>query len=195
MSIRIEKLSFRAANKTGADPLEFNPGTVTILVGPNNSGKSQALRDIEALCTGTIGEATVIKNVELTYPETVEEKKKLLKPFEIETAPINHKVFRKPSLIKEKQQIQRQLHETQVENSLQNLEFFKNNVVPFYLERLYGRARFSLVEERSINDLKELSVIDYLSALFTKDEIRKKIRKITKEAFNSGSPHSHYKEC
>lgn len=183
MNVRIKKLSFKASNKSATDPLEISQGTITILVGPNNSGKSQALRDIESLCTGMINEGKVINQVELDYPETVEDRKELLSDFEILSTQLNHKTYRKPLLNNKKQQIQLQVHEPSLPNNLRDFEYFRGSIIQFYLERLDARTRFSLVEEQPINDLKETSSADYLSTLFKNDRIRKKIRKITKEAF------------
>ena len=43
----LSKLALRFGSNAGAPPLEFAPGAMTVFVGPNNSGKSRALVEIE----------------------------------------------------------------------------------------------------------------------------------------------------
>ena len=43
----LSKLALRFGPKAGDPPLEFAPGAMTVFVGPNNSGKSRALVEIE----------------------------------------------------------------------------------------------------------------------------------------------------
>jgi predicted ATP-binding protein involved in virulence len=41
----IDRIGLRFG-RLGAEPLEFDPGALTVFVGPNNSGKSLVLREI-----------------------------------------------------------------------------------------------------------------------------------------------------
>ncbi len=63
--------------KLFAQKQTIKPGVITVFVGPNNSGKSQALRDIKALCTAKEKEgyySKVVKEIELDgLPNTKEE--------------------------------------------------------------------------------------------------------------------------
>jgi hypothetical protein len=47
----LEHVTFAAGAVTGAAPLRVRPAPITILVGPNNCGKSLALREVEQLLT------------------------------------------------------------------------------------------------------------------------------------------------
>jgi ATPase subunit of ABC transporter with duplicated ATPase domains len=51
----ISKLSF-----SGGNSFQLNPNEKIILVGPNNSGKSQSLREIIAICQDGKKERTVV---------------------------------------------------------------------------------------------------------------------------------------
>lgn len=42
----LEKLILKIGQSPGSDPLQITPGSMTVLVGPNNSGKSLTLREI-----------------------------------------------------------------------------------------------------------------------------------------------------
>lgn len=46
--MRVSKIEFRAGPSENSAPLSLKPSRVTIFIGPNNGGKSQALRDIAA---------------------------------------------------------------------------------------------------------------------------------------------------
>jgi ABC-type hemin transport system ATPase subunit len=50
--IRLTRLCLRAGAKPDGPPLEVDVGNVVLLVGPNNSGKSLALREIRNWCSG-----------------------------------------------------------------------------------------------------------------------------------------------
>ena len=43
----IKKLLLKFGRSKEDEALSFNPGSITVFVGPNNSGKSLALREIE----------------------------------------------------------------------------------------------------------------------------------------------------
>jgi len=46
--LRIESLEFYAGSQGSEKPLQISVGNITVLVGPNNSGKSLVLEEIEA---------------------------------------------------------------------------------------------------------------------------------------------------
>ena len=46
----IGEIKLKFGSKGTANPLNFVPGAVTIFVGPNNSGKSLLLQEIENFC-------------------------------------------------------------------------------------------------------------------------------------------------
>lgn len=180
MSIKIKKLSFVAGPKPNSDPLEFSSGTLTLLVGPNNSGKSQTLREIENLCTEKINSGKILQSLELEYPKDNEEIKKLLEVFEIQSENPMYRRFSKPSLYKKSAEIY-DLQPHEIAN-LTNLISFKSKVVPFYLVRLDGRTRFSLVEEQASADIQKPSQ-NHLMTLFKNDNDREEISEIIYKTF------------
>ncbi|MFP3154387.1 hypothetical protein LQZ18_08150 [Lachnospiraceae bacterium ZAX-1] len=66
---KIEKLNFREG-----DP--FSPKTLTLMVDPNNSGKSRVLKDILSLTTSQNPETVILENVDCKLPNSFEEMKK-----------------------------------------------------------------------------------------------------------------------
>ena len=51
---------------------QIGPKDIMVFVGPNNAGKSQALKDIYALCENPSRACVVVKRLELTIPEKSE---------------------------------------------------------------------------------------------------------------------------
>lgn len=63
---RIEEVCF-------SDGTRITPGPLTVIVGPNNSGKSRALRDIETLATGSKKTRVVVTGLSHSIPPNVQE--------------------------------------------------------------------------------------------------------------------------
>lgn len=75
----IGKLVLKFGSGTPGSSLEFEPGPVTVFVGPNNSGKSLLLREIEAYTsTGGEGDFKALEWVEPEIPEPEEVERLLL---------------------------------------------------------------------------------------------------------------------
>ncbi len=187
MSVYIEKLSFIAGHKIDSDPLEFSPGSITILVGPNNSGKSQSLREIEDLCKGSKALTRLVRSVEVTHLQNQNDIETLLNPYEQKSTlkgdplPPDNRLFSKPSLVKEIPN-QIQINSTEINEWLENHEKFKDRVVQFCIIRLDGESRFELVKPKKITSLQNLPV-NHLDILFRDDEKREKLRRTTEDAF------------
>lgn len=92
----LSAISLRFGSSPSQDPLTFEPGPMTIFVGPNNSGKSLILRDLENVVrSGTGGQArgTIVDHIDrktLDEPEVlrlfVEERHMLPPTITVETA-------------------------------------------------------------------------------------------------------------
>ena len=77
-ALQIKKLSFKAGPKVGAPALAITPENVTLLVGPNNSGKSRVLREIESWCWADNSAGKVLSAVEVEKPASDAEALSLL---------------------------------------------------------------------------------------------------------------------
>jgi ABC-type Mn2+/Zn2+ transport system ATPase subunit len=89
-SLRITEIVFRTGSSPSDQPLHLPVGNVTILVGPNNAGKSLALREIEFACTrlhvagltpANAISPQVVLGVALDLPQAIEEVMDLMRPF------------------------------------------------------------------------------------------------------------------
>src|SRR6266487_3097233 len=65
-SLRISELRFAAGPSRDKPPLRVRPNHVTILVGPNNSGKSQTLREINSW--NDTSELKVLSDISMNVP-------------------------------------------------------------------------------------------------------------------------------
>lgn len=79
--MELNSLKFKAGSEAGSAGLELTPATVLILVGPNNSGKSLALREIESWCVGQNRDRLVVEDVSVSFPDQEEEALDLLDVF------------------------------------------------------------------------------------------------------------------
>jgi len=69
---KIDKISFN-------DGTSISPGALTIIVGPNNCGKSRILKDIKSLTSDHNKHSVVVTDVEYAIPDTVESLKSAYK--------------------------------------------------------------------------------------------------------------------
>lgn len=188
MPIGIEGLTF-ARGPDGSAPLSVKPTPVVILVGPNNSGKSLALREVEAFCSTPAPETRVISDVRIAYPKSMEEALELLGKFKTEPPPGTitqngqfHVKYYTPG---------RQESRTDtiiiraVEASIRgkDKEYLTSSIIKWYTIRLDGRTRLSLTDNQPAASLQDAPT-NHLVALFKDDAKREKMRNLTKEALD-----------
>jgi energy-coupling factor transporter ATP-binding protein EcfA2 len=191
-SLRLSKIKFYSGFDTtkGTIPLEIELGKVLILVGPNNSGKSLALREIEQWCSGQDNARKVVDKIDINYPNDGEEALQLLREFETQPPDnqlpqpgqiwVGQHVFN-PGQGARHTQINVESFKTQIQNRV--LSNLRSSLSVFYTVRLDGRNRFSLVDDKSTGDLQRLPQ-NHLWALFRDEVSRQRVRKETQEAFN-----------
>ena len=80
-TLKIKTLLFKAGSSPENAPAPIPLASVTILVGPNNSGKSRTLIEIENICRTNSEELLLIDEIGIHYPETVECMEQICKPF------------------------------------------------------------------------------------------------------------------
>ncbi len=190
MPIGLDEITFQAGTTPlSATPLNVHLGSVLIIVGPNNSGKSLALREIENWCIGKNHTTKVISDLKIKVPTDPDETMELLKIFE--TSPPENQIastghfwveshtFRVDRVLK------LNLNEATMINATINQEMGQllSNLVSLYTVRLDGKTRFALSNDQPSGDIKKRTE-NHLWALFQNDVSREKVRKLTKDAFN-----------
>ena len=193
-TLRIRHLKFFAGTNSAAAPREIHPGTVVVLVGPNNSGKSMALREIEAwtqVNTVNLG-LRVIKEIKVDFPKDSKTAERFLRRFEIpKTAGANipDDVILMRGFTPSGQERQGgistsdlQQHLDQADTNPGSEHLIKTYLSGYYTVRLDGRTRFSLVEKKSSQGLRA-GLKNHLQSLLMDPAARQQLRELTSEAF------------
>jgi hypothetical protein len=193
------------ALRFGADendtPLRFTPGPMTVFVGPNNSGKSLALREIEDFIEhGGESPRHIVRRLELLLPPRDEIEDMVLSravadgngeglvrilrlrsPGELSrrratdiAEPVVEQVVDLPALLK--------MAEQSAHPSDEELERLCSDLLALFTLRLDGQTRLALTQPQAAGDL-EAHPTDHLGALYRDDEARALIREITADAF------------
>lgn len=191
--IRLSGITFKAGAKPRGAGLEIECSDVTVLVGPNNSGKSRTLIEIDALCSGTdLNELSLIQNVKLDRPTTADAILDSIKIFERaaspgEAASPNHIFLFRPAIRAGESELNFQIDRNSFKIWLSNLnpdtdKQIRRHSTSLFTARLDGRTRFQLVDPKPTGDL-ELTPRNHLWQLFIDDKKRELIREFSFEAF------------
>jgi len=197
-SLRITEIVFRAGASPSAHPLRLAVGNVTILVGPNNAGKSSALREIEYACTRipvpspTPPKTTspqVVTWVTLDLPQTPADALEWMRPFKhpVEQPPYapDNEQFSVAYPLSNGGTNQAQVSTAYFQQSIGpsgNHEMVRSAIMPPRAIRLDGRTRFSIPMAGPTGSLVARPTT-YLQGLFHNDGARHKLQDITHDAF------------
>lgn len=194
----IKTLNFKFGAKQDDPPLSLDVKPITIFVGPNNSGKSQVLIEIEQYCrtlSENVNNKLLISPefIPYTEEEILQEIEELSQePLDGETLnsedviiaklnPQNDRPVRltvhKRLLIEEAQDINRKF-----KNPTHALSYI-NTFIGIYTARLDGASRLTLLNPVNSDDLQK-GPTNKLSYLFRNDSLKAKIRKIIYKAFS-----------
>ncbi|MBV9774142.1 MAG: ATP-binding protein [Gemmatimonadetes bacterium] len=191
---------------TGADfPLEFTPAPMTVFVGPNNSGKSLALREIEDfLDSGGRSERRIVRWIDFDLP-TPDEARGMLESRRVDDGsieagdalirvsrmkPMGEYVMKRATDVSGDLPTEQLLDFGWIARMLETPEgvhaadFARlcRDFLALFAIRLDGRTRLALTYPRPMGDL-QLHPTNHLAALFRDDEARQRIRQITADAF------------
>lgn len=192
----IEKISFKFGSYSTNSYLELDVTPITIFVGPNNSGKSKSLIEIENFCrTGKINSKNLIFDEILYSTNNRKDFTNELKEIEIE--PNNNDDIKSDETILSK--LNPQTNEVKRfkinKDHIIDEAISKNASVSMYSSSLYSRYidiftirldgtnRLNLLSEKNAGDLQKTPTSN-LSQLFQRDDLRLKLRNIIFEAFN-----------
>lgn len=186
----IEKIKLKSGSSQGQPNLEFDITPITIFVGPNNSGKSRVLIEIENFSRRTHGQvndlvldkltfASLSQNEieeEITRIETVPNVGENIHPGHVLLSKINPQNNGAIRI-----QIDRQglINEAQNPNNRQG---YYQQFLNMYTLRLDGTNRLNLLAEQNAGDLQKTPA-NHLAHLFLNNELREEVRRIIYEAF------------
>lgn len=182
-------ISMQAGSSLGKSGLNFELAPVTVFVGPNNSGKSRALIEIEAqITTPRPTEGKVIRNVMFHAWDTSVFEAELQK-ISVEPS-INDRVDTNHILIEKLRPQNNSTARLKVHRSELIADaispndrgrYHYANYLSLYTLRLDGRSRLSLTDEQPAGDLQQ-SPSNHLFKLFKDNVARAEVRKIVNEA-------------
>jgi len=188
----IKGLHLKFGSSGESNPLSFDPNPVTVFVGPNNSGKSLILREIEEFIHGggsseierkIINALTLVSIDALAARMLFEGKKTNLKQGDSPLQDEEIMVSRLDPINSRENRIRLNLPIAAAEVAKgTQFSWILRQLVYLYTIRLDGRTRFGLTEARGADDLQKPAT-SHLMALFLDDEARKQLRDKTYEAF------------
>lgn len=162
------------------------PG-ITVFVGPNNSGKSLVLRELEDLLeTGNHNVArNIVSAFELNWP-TVAEAEGLIDKFAVprgaELADGRILVGRlRPGKGPERAKVRKE-DVFQIVTGQTETEWFVSHLLRWGVLRLDGRSRFELTDDKDGGDLLQAPT-NTLVHLFQNDALRQEVRNVVFDAF------------
>jgi len=200
----LRTLFFRFGPQGSALPLEVSPGPMTVFVGPNNSGKSLALREIEEfLETGGGCTRRIIEGVEFDLPPRevvlrMVEERRVERPGDPlpdgwirvgRMRPMSEYVKKRATDVEQGPDehlvnLHRllELVEDETATSPDDVAQLCRDFLSLFALRLDGQTRLALTHPRPTGDL-QLHPANHLAALFRDREARERIRQITADAF------------
>lgn len=184
----ISKIQLKFGAKGSTEKFEVDPGSVTIFVGPNNSGKSLILREIESYCqNGSRGNLKIVDNVIFDIPDDAELGKKLEEmnvPFQDgEHKQLGHVKYGRFNSTKGF--VLQNVNPTNLSlwaKHADTIQYFARHYISMFVSRFGGKDRFQLVQSKDNGDLKSHPTTS-LSGLFQNDLKRKEVRSLIHEAF------------
>lgn len=183
-------ISLKAGSSPGKQSLSFPLSPVTVFVGPNNSGKSRALIEIEAWVTRPQPpDGQIIQNIEFQVwdREAFEQEleKIAVEPHISETINPDHVLIgklRPQDNSAARFQINRAALINDAIDPNGRPRYHYANYLSLYTLRLDGRNRLSLTDDQPAGDLLR-EAPNHLAKLFVDGELRSAVRRVVSEAF------------
>jgi ABC-type cobalamin/Fe3+-siderophores transport system ATPase subunit len=166
--------------------LKINAGGVVVFVGPNNSGKSLVLKELEQHFTieGGPQDRNIISDYEVEAPSLseIEELIEKSKQYRQTDLPVDVITLGRvsPSAGIETANVYREIFATEATRG--NKNYISHYYLRWGLVRLDGRSRFNLTNDQPMGDLLQ-APINVQSHLFQDDRARMRVREIVKDAF------------
>ncbi|WP_454254462.1 ATP-dependent nuclease [Pseudomonas sp. Marseille-Q8238] len=183
----LEKIKLKFGSAEDEEALDLAVTPITVFVGPNNSGKSKALREIQVFCRsgqldarGVILSEVILKNVD--RDKFSEKLSHLIKQ------PSEHESLPEGNVILGSYQERIQVSKANLNQAIDNVnnghfrQWFCSWFLKFNTLLLDGQGRMQLVRDQPGGNLQSPPQ-NSLSALFRDDEKRKEVRRIVHDAF------------
>lgn len=179
----ISKLKLKFGSSPAKPPLETDTTPITVFVGPNNSGKSKVLIEIQTFCqNGTPSTTNAILN-ELDF-KAVSDPEAEVNSHTL--TPINNEFINPGHILFGKAQHRHQLDRQQLVSFFSNVTTHRHQYCAYYVSfntiRIDGGSRIQLIKEQGAGDLQSHPQ-NSLQVLFRDDAKRQEVRRIIFDAF------------
>jgi len=186
----IDKIKLKSGSSAGEPNLEIDLTPITVFVGPNNSGKSRVLVEIEHYCRQPVGRANqlILENLTFTplLKDEIEDELSKIEQHPMPNEGINaDHIFIEKVSAQNNESIRYQIHKESLILEAQNPNGPKHNYSLFlnmYTLRLDGTNRLNLLRDQTAGDLLK-TPINHLAQLFSDNYLRKELSRIIFEAF------------
>jgi predicted ATPase len=167
----IEQIKLKYSLNNIEETLEFDPGPITIFLGPNNGGKSLLLKEIERYCTTNDDARTkILLNLNIILPTPEQAIQSIKKNFLISVKNNGKLQYGKLDTIKDQRDVitidEKELKKLLLEKSHSSLF---THFVSLFVLRLDAIGRLTLVNDRITNDVKN-PANNILNELFKNSE-------------------------
>ena len=183
--ISVFRLKFGRAPGVPAQDIHATP--VTVFVGPNNSGKSKVLAEIEQYCRTGVRNAVAVVLEDIAFSTmTADEACKAIEHIRV---PLNPgEALSVDHVIVGSRFGRQQVHLTNLQGFIQNPQGNTQAFCQQYLNHstliLDGRSRINLVTQQAAGDLQQAPQSSF-QVLFRDDTKRREVRRIVLDAFGS----------
>ncbi|NWB74906.1 ATP-binding protein [Pseudomonas sp. G5001] len=183
----ISNIKFRFGRTPASQPETISTPAVTVFVGPNNSGKSKVLSEINFYCRMGAKEANSLILDELSFEQLNEENTlKTISHFTLTPSEYDH--ISPENVLFGGRHSRSQQNINQLKQIIQNPQTNHPYYCQWFLTHsvlmLDGRSRISLVEDQVAGDLQQ-SPQTSLQVLLRDDKKRHEVRRIMYEAFDT----------
>lgn len=181
----IEAIKLKFGSAPGQAPVQLDVAPVTVFVGPNNAGKSKVLREINHRCTSGITHPSDVILDEVTYSELLEADIPQITR-RLTLSPHKNENVNPGQIIIGRHHLRQHVNEGGFDRALRNPNTQTQNFCRWFLAfhtlMLDGESRITSVNEQQATDLQE-EPQNFLGILFSDDDKRTEVRRITHEAF------------
>jgi hypothetical protein len=179
----ISKLKIKFGSSPSKPLLELEPTPITVFVGPNNSGKSKILIEIQGFCsTGNLSTTNVILD-DLDFKPITDPESEIIK---YTLAPKSNELISPGYIIFGKATYRNNLNRLHLKIFLSEIPLHKPQVCSWYVSfntiRIDGGSRILLINEQDAGDLQNQPQ-NSLQVLFRDNVKRQEVRRIIYEAF------------
>ncbi len=181
----IKRLNLKFGRANGLPPESILTTPITIFVGPNNSGKSKILTEIQQFCSHGQQLATnvIIDSIELNQVNSNEIDNKVTN---ITLEPNPGEALGQNNILIGKRGQRQQINENQLKQALLNPSSNLSIVCRYYLSfntiMLNGNNRINLVNQQAAGNLQQPAHSSF-QVLFRDDDKRSEVRRIIHESF------------